>query len=70
MWKLKLAPSSQAGEGGNCPQENMKVHAGFLPLAVAVGVWLATALVRVENQRYAMVVGLCQLDVKAYPAMP
>lgn len=37
----------------------------------ALGIWLATALVRVENQRYALETGLCQhkpgdLNVEMY----
>jgi hypothetical protein len=41
----------------------MKIHAAYLIAALAVCLWLAIALVRVENERYAMVVGLCQRDV-------
>ena len=33
-----------------------------LPLAISllITVWLASALVRVENERYALVVGMCR----------
>jgi len=33
-----------------------------LPLAIAIAIiiWLCVTLVRVENQRYAMQVGMCQ----------
>lgn len=33
-----------------------------LIFALGVIVWLATALVRVENERFAMQVGLCQRE--------
>ena len=37
----------------------MKVDRALLALSLGLVVWLAYALVRVENQRYALLVGLC-----------
>ena len=38
----------------------MKKTHWFLVLSVLVIVWLSISLVRVENQRYAMSVGMCE----------
>ena len=38
----------------------MKKTHWFLVLSVLVIVWLSSSLVRVENQRYAMSVGMCE----------
>jgi hypothetical protein len=37
----------------------LKLTSVLLALTLAAIVWLTTALVRVENQRYALVVGMC-----------
>jgi hypothetical protein len=37
----------------------LKLTSVLLALSLAAIVWLTTALVRVENQRYAIVVGMC-----------
>ena len=40
----------------------MKVHAAYLAISVFICIWLASALVRVENHRYALQTGMCQFD--------
>lgn len=37
----------------------MKARIGLVVASLAI-VWLATTLVRVENQRYALTIGMCQ----------
>jgi len=37
----------------------MKHRAPLIALSVLV-IWLATSLVRVENQRYALLIGMCR----------
>jgi hypothetical protein len=37
----------------------MRVRIGFLIVGLVV-IWLAVALVRVENQRYALQIGMCR----------
>ena len=41
----------------------MKINGVLLVLLLATTVWLANSLVRVENQRYAMQVGMCRQEV-------
>jgi hypothetical protein len=41
----------------------MKINGILLILSLATTVWLANSLVRVENQRYAMQVGMCRHEV-------
>jgi hypothetical protein len=41
----------------------MKIKAAFLAISLFTTVWLMASLVRVENQRYAMQLGMCKQEV-------
>ncbi len=41
----------------------MKIIGALLVITTATTLWLASSLVRVENQRYAMQLGMCRQEV-------
>ncbi len=45
----------------------MKKERSGLAVAVLLIVWLSTALVRVENERYAMSMGMCWNEILKLP---